>query len=189
MCIRDRKNRPEYLSYKSRIDSLKALLKSARSGYFPNIYITGGLTYSGYETDNMVYNWNIGAALNWNLFSGFYTEGYYEEIKAQIRMNEALLNQIVKNLYLEIENAKILFDEAKERVNLAASLMKTAEESLSLAEARYKSGLGTFIEVTDAQNVYVNAKNSLIQAEYDLILSGAKLRKALGILNYNKRGE
>ncbi len=181
--------RAEYLSYKNKIESLRSSLKSAKSGYFPNIYLTGGLTYSGYDTDNMVYNWNLGAALSWNIFSGFYTSSYEEEVKAQIRMYEAMLNQTIRNLYLEIESAKILYLEAKEKLNLNKLLMQSAEESLSLTEARYKSGLGTFLEVSDAQNVFIGAKNAYIQAEYDLVLATAKLKKALGSLDYIREGD
>ncbi len=72
--------RPEYQSYKSKIESLKSTLKSARSGYFPYLYLSGGLTYTGYDADNMVYNWNVGAGLSWNLFSGFYTAGYDKDV-------------------------------------------------------------------------------------------------------------
>ncbi len=183
------KNRPEYVSYKNKIESLRSSLKVARSGYFPYLYLTGGLTYSGYEADNMVYNWNVGLGLNWNLFSGFYTAGYEEELRAQIRMYEALLDQTIQGLYLEIENFRILYEEAEQRLNLNKILLKTAEESLRLTEARYNSGLGTFIEVSDVQNVYINAKNSYIKAEYDLILSAIRLKKAIGLLDYTGRGE
>lgn len=181
--------RPEYISYRKKIDSLKALLKSSQSGYFPYLYLTGALTYSGYSEENMVYNWNVGATLNWNLFSGLYTLSNEREIRAQIRMYEALLDQMVKNLYLEIENAKLAYEEARERLHLTDSMLKTAEESLRLIEARYKSGLGTFIEVSDAQSVYINAKNSYIQAEYDLLLSSIRLKRALGLITYEERGE
>lgn len=181
--------RPEYLSYKNKIESLKSNLKSARSGYFPNIYLSGGLSYTGYDVDNMVYNWNVGASMSWNLFSGFYTTAYESEIRAQIRMYESILNQTIRNLYVEIENAKIRYEEAKERLNLNRLLMRSAEETLNLAEARYKSGVGTFIEVSDAQNIFVNSKNSFIQAEYDLMLSVINLKKALGILGYVKEGD
>ncbi len=178
--------RSEYLSYKNKIESLKSLLKSARSQYLPNLYLTGGLNYTGYEIDNLVYNWSVGATLNWNLFSGFYTLANEEEIKAQMRLYESNLNQIVKNMYYEIENTKILYQEAKERLELNKLLTQTALESLTLSEARYKSGLGTFIEVSDVQNVYMNAKNSYLQAEYDLILSAIRLKRALGLLLINK---
>ncbi len=182
-------NRPEYLSLKLKIDSLRASLKSARSGYFPSLSLIGGFTYNGYELDGLVYNWNIGGQLSWNIFSGFYTTSYDEELRAQIRMYEANLSQLVQSLYLEIENSKISYKEALERVELNRALLKTAEETLNLTEARYMSGLGTFIEVSDAQNIYTNAKNSLIQAEYDLYLSRIRLEKALGLLKYNKRGD
>lgn len=183
------KDRPEYLSLKYKIDSLRASLKSAKAGYFPSLNLVGGLTYNGYELDGLVYNWNIGGQLNWNLFSGFYTTSYEEEVKAQIRMLEANLNQVIQSLYVEIENARIGYKEAAERVELNKALLKTAEETLNLTELRYKSGLGTFIEVSDAQNIYTNAKNSLIQSEYDLYLSEVRLKKALGLLKYNKKGD
>jgi outer membrane protein len=180
--------RPEYLSLKMKIESLRETLRSARAGYFPSLSLLGGLSYNGYQLDGLVYNWNIGGQLNWNLFSGFYTQSYEQEVRAQIRSLEASLQQVIQSINLEIENSKILYRESMERLELSKALLKVAEESLNLTEARYRSGLGTFIEVSDAQNVYINAKNSVIQAEYDLMLAEVRLKKALGILNY-KRGE
>jgi len=181
--------RPEYLSMKMKVESLRGTLKSARAGYFPSLSLVGGLSYNGYQLDGLVYNWNIGGQLSWNLFSGFYTQSYEQEIRAQIHSLEANLQQVIQSIYLEIENSKILYREATERLELSKALLKVAEESLNLTEARYKSGLGTFIEVSDAQNVYVNAKNAVIQADYDLMLSEIRFKKAIGMLNYNKRGE
>ena len=55
-----------------------------------------------------------------------------------------------------------------------------AEAQLKLANARYAQGLGSQIELADAQYVVTEAQGNLISAEWQLADAWARLRRALG---------
>ena len=58
--------------------------------------------------------------------------------------------------------------------------MAAANENRSLAQGRYGEGVGSIIEVTDAQSQALDAQTALIQASYDYCLALARLDRAIG---------
>ena len=58
---------------------------------------------------------------------------------------------------------------------------KQATENLDIANGRYSAGVGSPVEVTDAQVAYTNAKTTYIQALSDYKVAQASLEKAMGI--------
>ena len=114
------------------------------------------------------------------LFSGFLTKYQVQEARSNldvIRANEESLRQ---NILLEVKQAYLNLEEARERIPTAELTVRQAEENLELASGRYKAGVGNPIEVTDALVVYNNAKSSYIQALYDYRVAGASLQRAMG---------
>ena len=58
--------------------------------------------------------------------------------------------------------------------------IEAANESRLLAEGRYKEGVGSIIEVTDAQTLALDAQTAHIQAKYDYYTALARLNRAVG---------
>jgi outer membrane protein TolC len=59
-------------------------------------------------------------------------------------------------------------------------LVAQANENFTLAQRQYAAGVGTAIEVADAQLSRSNARITDIQAQYDYATSLVKLRRAMG---------
>jgi outer membrane protein len=68
--------------------------------------------------------------------------------------------------------------QAAERA--ANDAVSNARERLRLAEERYRTGLGSIIELSDAQTRATDAEAQLIEAHYNLSLARAALLRALG---------
>ena len=56
----------------------------------------------------------------------------------------------------------------------------SAREQLRLAEQRYATGVGSIIELDDAQVAYTTAAAQVVQARYSLASARAQLLAALG---------
>jgi outer membrane protein TolC len=56
-----------------------------------------------------------------------------------------------------------------------------AEEDFAIAQVRYNAGVGTNLDVIDAQLALATAKTNYIQALYDYNTGKAKLDKAMGV--------
>ena len=80
----------------------------------------------------------------------------------------------------DVEQAEATLVGNKETVVAAGDAVFNAKEQLRLAEGRYQAGIGTIIELSDAQVQLTQASAQLVQAQYNLATARAKLLAALG---------
>ncbi len=69
---------------------------------------------------------------------------------------------------------------AAEQVRAVAKAVEAARENWRLAQGRYKAGVGSIIEVTDAQVQFYRTELELIRAKYDFKTAEARFDKAIG---------
>jgi outer membrane protein TolC len=86
----------------------------------------------------------------------------------------------MQNAMLDVEQNYLAVGEAAERIAATSKLVEQADESLHLAEKQYAAGVGTAIDVTDAQVARANAHITAIQALYDHTIALTRLRQAMG---------
>ena len=84
----------------------------------------------------------------------------------------------------EVEQGVLNLKEAEERVIATKSTVKQAKENLRLAEGRYKVGLATIIDLTDARVLFLEANTDLITAFYDYKIAEATIKKAVGTIPF-----
>ena len=81
---------------------------------------------------------------------------------------------------MEVEQAQLAVRAAKAAGVAAEEAIVNAREQLRLAEGRYSAGLGSVIELGDAQVLLTNAAAQGVQARYNLATARAQLMAALG---------
>jgi len=85
-----------------------------------------------------------------------------------------------------VEQGVLNLKEAEERVIATKSAVKQVKENLRLAEGRYKVGLATIIDLTDARVLFLEANTSLITALYDCKIGEATIKKAVGTIPFKR---
>jgi len=173
-------NRPDFKSILAKKNAAESSLELAKKGYYPTLSGNASYNRSG-EKFPLGEGWEAGVTLSFPIFSGFLTKYQVEESEANLNVfkaNEQLLRQ---NIFLEVQQAYLNLKEAEERVPAAELVVKQAQENLDLANGRYAAGIGSPIEVTDAQVGLTNAKASYIQALYDHKIALSNLEKAMGV--------
>ncbi|MBI4685832.1 MAG: TolC family protein [Nitrospirae bacterium] len=174
------KSRPDLTSLIFKREAAEKSIKLANTGYYPVVSGNAAYNRSG-EKFPLGEGWNAGVTLSFPIFSGFLTKYQIEEAKANLdvlKANEDLLKQ---KIFLEVQQAYLNIKEAEERIPIAELVIKQADENLELANGRYAAGIGSPIEVTDAQVLLTNAKSSYIQTLYDYKVAQANLEKAMGV--------
>lgn len=172
-------NRPELISTARKNEALEKGVLLNKKGYLP--VLAGSASY-GYAGDDTALDraWNVGLTLTFPLFSGLSTKYAVEEAQAGLdiaRANEDALRQII---HLEVESAYLNRKEAFERIEAGRIMVRQAEETLELAQGRYRTGVGSSIEITDAMIKLNNAKMTYITAMSDFSVAQAFLEKAIG---------
>lgn len=115
-----------------------------------------------------------------SLYDGGATAARTEASRADLEITRASQEEQRNSVRLEVETALLDLETAQEQVRNAETALGQAEENLGLAQGRYRVGVGTSLEVTDAAEKYSSARKALVQARYDRQVAAAALVKALG---------
>jgi TolC family type I secretion outer membrane protein len=177
------KNRPEVLSSKSIVEANKSLLTAAWAANFPTISAAGGYNWRSFALNNPFDNsWNAGVTLSVPVFLGFALDAGIDKAKANLNVAEASDVYVIQTVLLDVEQQYLSLQDSKETIVATDFLVKESEETLKLAEGRYREGVGSALEITDARVSLYNAKNSYIQSLYDYQVNYTRLLRAMGNL-------
>jgi len=169
-------NRPDVRALSLRTRSAEQTTEVARNGYLPTL--AGAAQYSSQAT--MPDAWAVGVTLTVPIFSGFSTKYAVNESVANYNSMVSSQQQLSLNVYNEVSQAYLNMEEAEETIPASELSVRLARENMDIAEGRFKEGVGTSIEVSDAQTTLSNAKLTHIQSLLNYKLTQATLEKAIG---------
>jgi outer membrane protein len=159
--------------------SAQRTVDAAKKDYFPSLDASAGYDFAGSQTP-LSQGWNAGVALTWNLFKGLSTKTEVEKAAASLKVVEAKIAALKLQIRQDIKKARLDLKRAKETIANADLQVRQAKENLELANLRYKSELGTLLDVTNATVSYSNAKLTQIAAVYQFYTAVANIEKAIG---------
>jgi outer membrane protein len=174
------RQRPELESARLRVSAAAAQARGAWDQHLPTLSAVGTWNWNGFEPTPLFPRWTAGIQLTLPIFQGFALDAQVQQADAATDVAKAAFDTQAQSVLLEVEQAYLGLKEAQERKMATAKLVEQAEENFTLAERQYVAGVGTAIEVADAQLSRSNAKITDIQAQYDQITSLVRLRRALG---------
>jgi outer membrane protein len=172
--------RPEVLAFDRQRDAQERTIRGLKGGYGPTLSASAGAAESGPGLGNLGPNWNAGATLAWPIFQGGLTTGLVHEAEANLDVVAAQTEALKLQIRVDVEQAALSVRAAKAGIVAANDALVNARERLRLAEGRYTSGVGTIIELSDAQVALANASAQVVQAEFNLSNARAQLLSAMG---------
>lgn len=175
------KNRPGLAQLEQLIKSAEASLKQAKGEYWPTL--SANALYDEYDTDLQILNdqWQVGAGLTWELFSGFETEGKVAEAKGRMMEISSSKHELELAIIQDVTDSFLRAEEHRDSVKIAQLAMKLAKRNLELAEGRYKAGLGDMLEFNDAQLNFTRSQSDLVANYFAYLISLARIDRAVGI--------
>ena len=135
---------------------------------------------SAFPFDFTTNPWQISAGVSLPIFNGFAREQRVQE--AQAARNEAQYRERAARLQLEadVTGAYLTLGSQLQAVQLQEQNARTARQALELAQERYRVGASTFVEVSQARDVYAQAQTDYINALYEFQRAFADLEAAVG---------
>jgi len=174
--------RPELRAAHHRLQAAEAQVRGARSGYLPRLSAFGSVDYNyGWELDGDGRSWMAGAQLEWNLWDGRLTRAKVAEAQAGLDSQIEEERKLRLGLNLELNQARLDLEEAVERLQVTATVVAQATESVELVRARFEQGLALTAQVIDAETALTAARVRRAEAEADRRIAVAALRKASGL--------
>ena len=177
------KQRPDYHEAQLQTEKAENSVSLARKEYLPRIDMMGS-----WEQDNQTFasrggnNWVAGATLTFNIFNGGARRAQVAESKAYQRRAEAMRSQMESAVRLQVREAYLNLNAARQRVEVSRDSAAQAAESLRILQNRYDAGLVTIMDVLRAETMRTSAQNNHLNAVYDYRLAFAALELATGDL-------
>ena len=172
--------RPDLLVLARQLDAQELLTRSIKGGYAPSLGASTGLSESGSALDGLDWGWYGKLSLNWQIFGGGITNQQMREARATaaaLRGQYELQRQQVR---ADIEQARLGVRAAKAAIDATHEAAVNARVRLTLAEGRYRAGVGSVIELGDSQVALTAAAAQEVGANFNLATARAKLLLALG---------
>lgn len=173
-------DRPDYLKNKFQQKADQQAVRTARAGYFPTLYSQGLQNTQGKPYGDMRGTWSLSLNASVPIFEGLTTKYSVQQAKANLRATESNAEVLRQDINKQVEQSYLNVTAAAEKTRATEKGKEAANENWDLAQGRYKAGVGSIIEVTDAQVKFFNAELSYIRSVYDLKVAEAQLEKAVG---------
>lgn len=184
------RRRPELRMLQARVAGQEKLLAIYRANDLPVLGLYGQVAYQGqgdadhpedpFKSGNRQVSTAVGLGLQLPIFDGFRTRGQVEQARAALRRAELELEQARKGVRLEVTKAVQELQSLRREHTSQLATVALAEETLSIAEARFRNGLSTQLELTDAETALDYARTNFAEMLYRYTVALADLERALG---------
>jgi outer membrane protein len=176
-----RKQRPEIISAEKEITASEASLNASRASHRPVLSASAQTQWGPDQNDwSPEPSWNAGLVLSWQIYDGGATNAAVRIANANLTSAQASRDALLVTLTSELDSARARIVANRANVTASTEAVDAARAQLRLADARYAQGLGSQIELADAQTAVTTAEGNLIQAEWQLANAWALLKRALG---------
>ncbi len=184
-------DRADYRSAQLNTQYADFLIKKYRSGYLPNVSLTGGIYNNGAWFNSLSINGNkdmpasqdaiptqlykytyglVGINASWNLFDRYLTKTNVAAAKI-VADNAHIDYQDTKiNIVASIKKAYNDYINAVQQIETVDKGLIAAQKAFEAVNGRYKEGAADFITVSNAQIVLLQAQQNKIQASVNMML-------------------
>jgi outer membrane protein len=177
-------SRPEY-ALANMGEELNVLnVKLFTSNYIPTISLFGSYQQSLFANDLSEGQWFpatlVGAQLNVPIFDGLATKARRQRAKLELETARNQIRELERVIDLDLQNARANYLNAQQRLANQERSLQLAEKIFQTAQVKYREGVGSSLEISQAEQSLYQSQQLRIQALYDLALAKAAVDKALG---------
>lgn len=155
-----------------------------RSAYIPTLDLIGVYQQSMFANQLSEGQWFpttiVGAQLNVPIFDGLAKKARVQRSKLDLEIVRNQRADLERAISLEVQNARTLYLNAKQRLDNQARSLQLAEKIYQTTQTKYREGVGSSIEISQAEQSLYQTQQLHIQALYDLVQAKIGLDKALG---------
>jgi len=155
-----------------------------RVTFFGNYLISaqdnGGPNFFGRGDGQRAYGRNIGVRVTLPIFQGFRRDARVDQKRAALRQAETQTRLAEDQARVQVRNLVEQADEALLRARGQRLAVDQAQRGYEIASAQYREGLGSQLELTDAEVALRQSEFNYAQAVFDYLVARAQLDQATG---------
>lgn len=180
-------NRREYKVAETGIQLNELNETYVKNVYLPSLNLNASYTQA-YQGDKLFGGENrfwaptgvVGLSLNVPIFDGFGKKAKLQRARITTEVSKTQHLQLENSIDLEVANARIDYQSAFQRVESQQRNMDLAERIYTTTQIKYKEGVGSSLEIAQAEQSLFAAQRNHLQALFDLLIAKLSLDVALG---------
>lgn len=177
-------NRPDIRAAEARLHAATARIGVAKAELYPAITLGAHIGSETYTAGNFgewaSRSWSVGPGLDLPLFDRGRRKATVVLRETEQQQAAVDFHKTVLQAWQEIDDALSGYAAAQQKLTAQEQRVRSANEALSLIQARYEGGLTSFINVLDSERSLINARQSLVLSQRDLSTAWAAVNRATG---------
>lgn len=180
----DLQRRPEYQLLSQAVLMNELNIRLNKAGYLPALRAFGNVQqqYQGQSLSEGFWAPSsfVGLNLSVPIFDGLNKKAKIQRAQLDLELARNQQKDIGRAIQLEVKNARTNYFNASKRLDSQQKNLGLAERIYNTAQVKYREGVGSSLETTQAEQSLYATQSNYIQALYDLLLAKARLDMALG---------
>lgn len=189
----DHDTRIEHSILQTNIQLTELDMRNNKSQYLPNIDLIFGWGMNAgvsefsklKEFDNRMV-WPTyqlaGLSLKLPIFDGLYKAKKIQQNKIKLQQLDYQRQMLENSIHMEVNQTRKTLTMNLDQLRSQDENKKLAESVYVQSKIKYQEGVGTNLEVIDADNAFKQAQSNYFNALYDALIAHVEYRKSLGIL-------
>ncbi len=173
-------SRADYLAAVQQERAAELMRRAATAEHYPSLDIGGNYGAAGVNAGISHGVFQAGATLNIPIAAGGHIHADVLQAEAQLRQSRQQLDNLRGQIDYEVRSARLDLQAAADQVEVARSSVDLAQQTLTQARDRFAAGVTDNLEVVQAQEALVAAKENYISSLYAHNISKVELAKAVG---------
>jgi outer membrane protein len=173
--------RPEVKSLEDQVSAAAKFSKAEHDLWWPTINASGAAGLAPVRDDHVSSSYGaVGLNINIPVFNGFLFNARAKSADLDVELRKKQLQDLQNNVARDVRNSWLDSEKAYERLTVTQQLREQANLALELAQARYKLGLGTIVEFSQAELQKTDADLQDTDAHYQYLLTRIVLAYEMG---------
>ena len=176
--------RPDIVAAEEQLRSARANIGAARAAFFPTISLTGNAGLSSGSLDGLFsgdsLGWSFGPSISLPIFDWGGREASLDLAQALEVEQVANYDRTVQIAFREVSDALAGREYLAEQLDTLRRAVTAQERIARIARLRYREGVGSYLEVLDAERNLFSAQQQLLTTQRAWLQNRATLFVALG---------
>ncbi|CAE6698297.1 efflux transporter outer membrane subunit [Xanthomonas arboricola] len=175
--------RPDVLSAEHTLKAANADIGAARAAFFPSISLTGNVGRGSDALSSLFdgdHTWSFTPSVSLPIFRAGALKAELDVAKLQKDITIAQYELAIQTAFSEVADALAERTQLDERMDAQRALVDAAQRGFTLSDARYRSGVDSYLVALDAQRSLYSAQQTLISLRLTEASNRVTLYKVLG---------
>lgn len=173
------RNRDELWELESAITASENGIKLSNTAFLPGISFVFDYGYQGekYRFTSRDDFWMGSVVLQWNIFNGFQDRAKIQKATLEKAKMESQRQNIENLIQLQVRQAFHNYNVALKTIKAARERRLSATKSFEIIDKKFRQGMASHIEFTDARTTRTQSEINEIVTTYDFYIRKAELEK------------